>query len=76
MFTAGTTTKVKKNRAVLGAPPNGLPPKRIRKTVARQSWTDSEEDSENDPYSTDETDEWAPSSSADTSQDLSQSQDF
>ncbi|KAJ8713218.1 hypothetical protein PYW07_013588 [Mythimna separata] len=46
--------------------------KRARKTVQRQDWSDAGSEDEEDPYGTDESDEWQPPSDVPTSQDFSQ----
>ncbi|XP_063892938.1 aprataxin and PNK-like factor isoform X1 [Helicoverpa armigera] len=46
--------------------------KRVRKPIQRASWSSAESASDEDPYKTDESDEWQPDSNVTNSQDYSQ----
>ncbi|CAB3259549.1 unnamed protein product [Arctia plantaginis] len=46
--------------------------KRVRKTVQRDTWIDTQSDEDEDPYKTDESDEWQPSSDITNSEGFSQ----
>lgn len=46
--------------------------KRVRKTVNRNTWIDTQSDEDEDPYKTDESDDWQPSSDMTNSEVFSQ----
>lgn len=48
--------------------------KRVRKTIQREAWSGSE--SEEDPYGTDDSDDWQPPSDVSETQDYSQASQF